>query len=347
MVALLLTAGRPLHEEFRNDDFPPNVVLHFAPAQTAGRVRRAWWERAKLPRLVDELDVEVIVQLNGMTVPGLGDRTLAHFGDPWPYLPEAWNEWYDPALALLRRRAHQRSLRSARWTSFTSDWLRQLICRRNRVPIRGEVLHNGVPVAWAERPRNANEAAQSPAERTFRLVTVGNVSPYKRQEQVMRVLPRLYERLRQRGIHLRPKYHVLGYCDGAYHARLVTLIRDLGLCEDVALEGRVPNERIEELLADSRCFALMSVCESFGIPVIEAMSFGCPTVVANAAALPEIAGDAAELVPADDDDALVAALLKVLTDDAHAADLQRRGFANVVPFGWDETARQLDALISG
>jgi glycosyltransferase involved in cell wall biosynthesis len=273
----------------------------------------------------------VVVQINGMVVPGLEARTFSHFGDPWPYLPAAWGRWYDPGLALLRRRAQRRALVRAAGVGYTSAWFRDLLARRHRLPPRGVVLHNGVPESWV---RSAADSPPVPGRRR-QIVSLSNVSPYKGQAQVIRALPQLP------GV----RYVIAGYCDDAYRAELDELIRQQGVADRVELPGRVSDEEARKLLEQSRVFALPSVCESFGIGAIEAMSRGCPVVAARAAAVPEVCGDAATLVEPGDDEGLVGALRQVLDDDAHAAAMRERGIANVARFTWEQTAAKLAASL--
>ena len=51
-VTLLLTEGNPLHEKMRDEAMPDNVAIRFAPANTRGRLARAWYERRRLPALL-------------------------------------------------------------------------------------------------------------------------------------------------------------------------------------------------------------------------------------------------------------------------------------------------------
>jgi glycosyltransferase involved in cell wall biosynthesis len=54
--------------------------------------------------------------------------------------------------------------------------------------------------------------------------------------------------------------------------------------------------------------------------------------------MPEVAGDAAVCVPPADGDALYAALRRLLSDDAWAAELGRRGLERSRRYSWDLTA---------
>jgi glycosyltransferase involved in cell wall biosynthesis len=69
-------------------------------------------------------------------------------------------------------------------------------------------------------------------------------------------------------------------------------------------------------------------------------------VATHTGSLPEVLGDGADLVDVGDADALAQALHRVLTDDAHAADLVRRGEANVGRHSWPEAADQFAALLA-
>ena len=333
-VAVLLTRGRPLHDEIAADVTRVCEVV-WAPPETARRVARRRWERRALPGICR--DMAAVVQINGMVVPGLPCPIFSHFGDPWPYLPEAWGKWYDPALALARRRAQRRALLSAEGVGYTSAWFRDLLADRHGLPARGVVLHNGVPRAWIDAAGDAPPLN----ERGPRLVSVSNVSPYKRQADVIRALPAV---VRQTGL-TDLCYEVAGHADADYAAELRRLAAALGVAERVTLHGRVSDGAARDLLRTSRAFVLPSLCESFGIGAVEAMAHGCPVVAARAAAVPEVCGAAADLVPPGDVPALADALARVLTDDAHAADLRRRGVENVRRFDWSATAEKLAAAL--
>jgi len=79
--------------------------------------------------------------------------------------------------------------------------------------------------------------------------------------------------------------------------------------------------------------------EGFGLPVIEALARGVPTVAADATSIPEVTGDAALLVDPRDEEAIGAALARVIDDPTLAEDLRGRGTERASAFSWPETAR--------
>jgi glycosyltransferase involved in cell wall biosynthesis len=200
------------------------------------------------------------------------------------------------------------------------------------------VFHNGIPDDWLDR---AAAGVSDWSSRPMEMVTVSNVSPYKRQELVIRAMPDLVARPELAEL----RYRILGGVEPEYEAHLRRVIRELGLEDHVVVEGRVSDERVQEAFATARCFVLMSVCESFGIPSIEAMSWGTPVVTAACCAMPEVCGDAADLCPMDDLNELKTRLARTLTDGAHAERLRQAGLEQIKRYRWSGTVgRMADEL---
>ena len=95
------------------------------------------------------------------------------------------------------------------------------------------------------------------------------------------------------------------------------------------------------LLHHADLLAYPSLDEGFGFPILEAQTVGVPVVATRAGSIPEVAGDGAELVPVGDDDALAAAITRVLDDDGRRAELVAAGHQNVARFSWTATAEAL------
>ena len=322
----------------KDNEFPANVSVYRAPTEAQRRVGRLRFERRFWPEFVRTQGVSASVQLNGFMPPRVDIPVLAHNQDPWPYRPEAWDMGMsDRAIAFLRRRAHAKGFKRAKCVGFTSNYLRNLMTESLGFPPRGSarVFYNGLPEAWLAR---ASGPLPPWRDRPMELVTVSSVGLYKRQELVVRALPDLIKRPGTKDLI----YRAAGFFNNeAYVTGLRRLAKDLGVADRFVLEGRVSDQRVEQLMRNSRAYVLMSVCESFGLPAIEAMSFGTPAVISNCCAHPEVGGDGVLLSPVDDIPALVENLYRVLTDEDFSEALRHRGAKNIQRFRWTDTACQM------
>ena len=111
-----------------------------------------------------------------------------------------------------------------------------------------------------------------------------------------------------------------------------------GLEDSAQFVGTLDEADLAVLYSHAGVFALPSLYEGFGLPVLEAMACGAPVVASNAGPLPEVAGDAAVLLPPEDAQIWARAMLRVFTDAAQGEELRRRGFARAATFSWQKAA---------
>jgi glycosyltransferase involved in cell wall biosynthesis len=121
---------------------------------------------------------------------------------------------------------------------------------------------------------------------------------------------------------------------------VLDLIERLRLRSRVRVLGHVPDDSLPSLYAGAAVFALPSLHEGFGLPILEAMACGAPVLTSNVYALPEVAGDAAELVDPYNVEAIAEGLTRLLRDRDHARELQRRGLARAAEFTWHRAAKR-------
>ena len=79
-------------------------------------------------------------------------------------------------------------------------------------------------------------------------------------------------------------------------AELVEMARALGIEARVHLLGRVPQGDVPRLYAGADLVAYVSLYETFGHPVLEALATGTPLMTSSSGATSEVAGGAAVLV---------------------------------------------------
>jgi glycosyltransferase involved in cell wall biosynthesis len=218
---------------------------------------------------------------------------------------------------------------------FTSAYLRDLVIGHWGIQPRcAKVFYNGLSESWLARARQPLPAW---GDRPMELLSVSNVHPYKRQYLVVQALPQLVKQPGMKDL----VYRIVGQCPPEFRAQLEDLARSLGVEKHVIVHGRLDDDQTQRYFRQARAFVLMSVCESFGIPAIEAMTFGTPVVTSDCCAMPEVCGDAAILSPVDDVNALAKNLAIALTDAAKVNHLRDRGAARVQMFRWDETAESM------
>ncbi|MFM2056987.1 MAG: hypothetical protein RLY71_1372 [Pseudomonadota bacterium] len=103
------------------------------------------------------------------------------------------------------------------------------------------------------------------------LLTVGRIEPRKNYA----LLARAFEKA---GLHARgAKLAIVGFCSPEFHAELDKLKKTPG----VTVLDRVTDEQLSWLYHNARGFIYPSICEGFGIPVLEALSAQVPCAVSN------------------------------------------------------------------
>ncbi|MCA1554161.1 MAG: glycosyltransferase family 4 protein, partial [Chloroflexi bacterium] len=108
----------------------------------------------------------------------------------------------------------------------------------------------------------------------------------------------------------------------------------------VIVTGHIDDDEKFALLQHATAFALPSLYEGFGMPILEAQAAGVPVITSNTSSCPEVAGDGALLVNPLDTCAIADALRRVLNDEPLRRSLIARGRANAAKFSWEQCARQ-------
>lgn len=161
------------------------------------------------------------------------------------------------------------------------------------------------------------------------LLCVAQKRPYKNLGALVRALPDLPADV----------VLVLPGSPTAYERELRALAHELGVSARVRFPDWLSDEQLEGLYALSEVFALPSLIEGFGLPVIEAMLRGLPVACSDRSALAEVAGDAALTFDPVRQQEVNAAIGRLFEDRELAQQLARRGRERAAGFTWEQTGR--------
>ncbi|MBA2260567.1 MAG: glycosyltransferase family 4 protein, partial [Acidobacteria bacterium] len=210
-----------------------------------------------------------------------------------------------------------------------------------------DVIYNGMDERLEEAP--TDEEMQNVRER-YQLndpfvLYAGNIKPHKNLERLIEA----FHALRRDGLE-----HVKLLIIGDEISKYATLRRAVHrhkLHKHVRFLGFVSDKTLACLYRLAGVFVFPSLYEGFGLPPLEAMASGTPVITSNVSSLPEVVGDAALLIDPYDAGAIAAAMRRVLTEPALAADMRARGLERVTHFSWDRSVRRIrqiyDEVLAG
>lgn len=143
---------------------------------------------------------------------------------------------------------------------------------------------------------------------TLMLSRLSRSEDYKGHREIIRAWPRVTEKI--------PNAELWIAGDGDLRGDLEEMVSNLGLQSKVKFWGRITEEKKQELLALSRCLAMPSRGEGFGLVYLEAMRGGRPCLISKHDAGREVVNppEAGLAVNQDNEEEIVDALCRLLSD---------------------------------
>ena len=270
------------------------------------------------------IPAHVIPLAHPRTVVTIHDLGYLHFPDTHPrrqrLMLDATTRW------SARAAAHIITPSRATATDLHQHYGVQL----NRI----SVIHHGV----TDRFKPVSTVAAAQLRGNYKLdrpyvLAVGTIQPRKNYVRLATAVRRLNELGHELDLVIAGKPGWLA--DG--------VMRDLassGLGRQLHVLDFVPDADLAALYTGAAVFAMPSLYEGFGLPLIEAMACGVPTVAARSSSLPEIAGDATELFDPQRTEQMVEAIRTVIEQPMIAANLRAAGLNRSSMFTWGSAAVQ-------
>jgi glycosyltransferase involved in cell wall biosynthesis len=114
----------------------------------------------------------------------------------------------------------------------------------------------------------------------------------------------------------------------------------LGISHWVIMAGYLDEEDVRHAYRLANAFVLPSLCEGFGLPLIEAMASGLPVAASQTSSIPEVCRDAAVYFHPESPESMAEKVVSVIEDGELRKRLIARGKERARDFSWDKAAAE-------
>lgn len=261
-----------------------------------------------------------------------------------------------PQLTLPSRKARlfwRAKVRLAIWQSrlvltvseFSArDLTRVLGIPKDRIRVTVEAPADAYkPSAAADIAAAAQRLELPPGARWF--IYVGGFNPHKRLDTVVRA----HGQLAARYVAAAPYLILVGSAENdAFYKNVENIKQEIataGTGHLVRWAGYVPDEQLRHLHSGALGLVLVSECEGFGLPAIEAAACGAPVIATRQSPLPELLQGGGIFVDAGNESALAEAMDVLLTDEPSRLVMGARARERASDLTWESSARAVLAAL--
>lgn len=195
-------------------------------------------------------------------------------------------------------------------------------------------------VAWPGCARLHAEPDTDRPQEPATFVVLGTIEARKNHALLLQVWQRLVERLGDAC----PRLVIVGR--RGWEADNVFALLDTHDFKGKVIEaGPLDDADLAKVLGSARALLFPSHAEGFGIPLVEALAAGLPVIASNLPVFAEVAGNIPELLPTDEIEAWVEALIDYAAPDSPWRARQLARIEGYTAPTWDEHFARVDALL--
>lgn len=306
---------------------PASWSLRVERAQSRGFLGRLAWEQRTLPRIAEQWRADVLLSFGSFVPLRCPCPTVVEAGNALPFTHAYWDvlrgesprvQVEEHARWLLLRA----SLRAAERVLAPTRAMRQdVVMRLPELADRIDVALWGVASAF-----HVNRW-RPPAGETVLGISKHGIN--KEFDILIRAIAR--RPTAQLVLTGTPE-------ESRWSRRSAVLVSELGLDDRVCFAGDVPNTDVPLLIQQARVLVFPTWCESFGLPVAEALAMGAPAIAGDIPACREVGGEAACFYTPGNADALAEAIGELLDDPARTTRLAEAAYERGKQFQWRDNA---------
>jgi alpha-1,3-rhamnosyl/mannosyltransferase len=314
---------------------PSTWVIRSERAESRGFLGRLVWEQRVLPRLAEAWRADVLLSFGAFVPLRSACPSVLEAGNALYFTRAYWQVLQREPLRLrVEEFARWKLLRASLYAA--ERVVTPTRAMRTDVVTRLPSLGPKVDVAlWGVAPMFHTLRWRPPVGDV--ILGVSKHSINKEFDVLIAALPHVRRRWPAARLVL------TGTADESrWSRRSAALAKQLGVLDRVCFAGNVPNPCIPELILQSRVLVFPTWCESFGMPLAEALAMGAPAVAGDIPACREVGGDAAAYYSTGDAHSLADRVCEVL---GSADDLAQRAWARGRMFQWRDNAIQVHTTL--
>jgi len=255
-------------------------------------------------------------------------------------IPLSHPEWVNAGFRKLKNALWKRAAHWAAHIITISEYSKQEIAHYFAIDAQKiSVIPNGVGARWF---RSLDEDALNTILERYNLpqyyfLVVGTLQPRKN-------IARIIEAYRSLPAEIRHEVPLIVVGRAGWRCEdVVETLTSPAAGDSLRWLKHLPDDDLFAVLKGATALVFPSLCEGFGLPVVEAFAAGTPVITSNTTALPEVAGDAALLVNPLDAADIAAAMQSMLEQPELANTFRCKGKERALAYSWDVTAaRTLD-----
>lgn len=339
----------------------PNTLAQITGSKVVISLPYAWpnrsplhllyWYEVILPKLVHLVKADIcfsqtnFISRRKLTCPSLLlVQHAGYFSEKFKELHLKWNNNRKSKFFWERKRRWMlKSIRYADAVTVQTEALAKKIITQAGVPDEKIVV---VPHGPGLLKLPIKKARDFPLNTTWR---VGYITKFGVQKDFCTAF-RGIRLLKNAGISVKLVLTLNENC--SEYRSILRQIRQLGIEDSIENHGEVSDaDKLKQLYESLHMFVFLSLCESFGFTLVEALASGLPIIVVDTESNREIVGNAAEIITPENETQLVDKILQFIYNDALYVQASKNSLERSHEFCWNKAAggiiRVMRQLVSG
>ena len=298
------------------------------------------WEQITLPRAAKKYNLDIL-HCTSNTAPIFCDIPLVLTLHDIIFLePRDKNNksLYQNMGWLYRRKVVPKILEKCLRIITVSNFEKQNIINKLHIPEkRMAMIYNGYN-EWFTTFKDVADIYKSYIDKPGYFFFLGNTDPKKNTERTLVAYSKYLEKSSVK------RKLLMADLDKEYLNGIIERNHIENIREQIVMPGYIVNSDLPYIYNRAFAFLYTSLRESFGIPLLEAMSCGTPVITSNTSSMPEIAGNDAILINPESSDEIAEKMLQLENNELYYNAQKEIGLKRAELFSWKKTAEQLLSL---